>query len=353
MVTRRHLTEGIIAALLGTVAIAAIATCVITYLPGKATNPYIPVVNAIGVSPAAYDTGTESTPATRITFIPVLSWHQMDNGCAATAQRCTTPGFSSDNVTQKQFYDQLSWLYSHGYRTITDAQYTQWATGQQVLLPAKPVLLTVDDGIANFYAGATPVLQHFGFTMVSMIVSGFAQGAQDGVRQYKGWDATWTQLSSLPAGTWEFAFHAGPEGHVTAAGSDCPYFYPCQRPGEPAAAYEARVTGDIRAGVAAERAHLGDRVNTQMWAVPFNDLAQASDVPHSGSVSASWLNDFATREFAVVFVDGRVSRANQHYRYEVRGTDTLASFAGQVTRPNVYTRYPSPATASAPAGGLS
>jgi hypothetical protein len=189
--------------------------------------------------------------------------------------------------------------------------------------------------------------------MLSMVVSGFAQGAQDGVRQYKGWDATWTQLASLPSDTWEFAFHAGPSGHVLTPGTDCQYFYPCQRPGESAAAYQARIAADVSAGVAAERAHLESRFNAQLWAVPFNDLAQAADQPQSGTAPATWLNDFAAQRFAVVFVDGYTSRANQHYRYEVHGTDSLAYFSKQVERPNVYTRDASAATAAAPAGGQS
>jgi hypothetical protein len=54
-----------------------------------------------------------------------------------------------------------------------------------------------------------------------------------------------------------------------------------------------------------------------------------------------------------VFVDGLTSRANQHYRYEVHGTDSLSYFAEQVQRTDVYTRYPSVATGTAPAGGQS
>jgi hypothetical protein len=214
------------------------------------------------------------------------------------------------------------------------------------------VLLTVDDGIANFYAGATPVLRHFGFTMVSMVVSGFAQGAQDKAQKYQGWDATWTQLRNLPDDVWEFAFHAGSDGHVTADAS-CPYFYSCQRPGESAAAYQARVEADINAGLAAEKRELGDRVNSQTWAVPFNDLAQDGTQPQSGAEPARWLQGYADRKFAVVFVDGQTSRDDQHYRYEVHGTDNVAFFAGQVRRSDIYTKYPSPATGTARAGGQS
>ena len=229
MVKRRRLTEALAGVVLGGVAVVAIATGAQGFTP-QDKSPYIPAVNAIDVPATSYAPGADTKPARKIGSIPVISWHQMDNGCVPTAALCASPEYAGTNVTQRQFYDEISWLYTHGYRTITAGQYVAWATGQDLLLPAKPVLLTVDDGIANFYAGATPVLRHFGYTMVSMVVSGFAQGAQDKVRQYVGWDASWTQLRNLPSDVWEFAFHAGPEGHSTDDAT-CAYFYPCQRPG--------------------------------------------------------------------------------------------------------------------------
>jgi hypothetical protein len=352
MVRTRRLTEGFAAVALGAVAVGAIITGAKGFTPQGDNHPYIPTVNAIGVPSSSYAAGQDTTSARKIGSIPVISWHQMDNGCRPAAALCADPEFAETNVTQRQFYDEINWLYAHGYRTVTAAQYVAWANGADVKLPAKPVLLTVDDGIANFYAGATPVLRHFGFTMVSMVVSGFAQGAQDRERQYEGWDATWTQLRSLPSDVWEFAFHAGPEGHVTQRG-DCPYFYTCQRSGESDAAYQARVTADINAGIAAEQRELGDRVNTQMWAVPYNDLAQDNTEPQSGTDPAQWLQDYAEQKFAVVFVDGQTTRNNQHYRYEVHGTDSLAFFAEQIERTDIYTKYPSPATRLARAGGES
>jgi hypothetical protein len=54
-----------------------------------------------------------------------------------------------------------------------------------------------------------------------------------------------------------------------------------------------------------------------------------------------------------VFVDGQTSRANQHYRYEVHGTDTLAFFASQLENLGVFTRNPGQATAAVRPGGRS
>jgi len=348
---RPTVVETVLGIALGAVAIVAILATAIGYVPHTQKYPYIPAVNAIGVSAERLAPGEATTPGSRIPSIQVLSWHQIDNGCQPTSLQCSSPEYSETNVTQLQFYNELSWLYSHGYRTITTAQYVKWATSQDVMLPAKPVLLTVDDGIANFYGPATPILEHFGYTMVSFVVSGYAQGAQDGVPENEGWDATWTQLQNLPPGTWEFAFHAGPHGHEILANDSCPYFYVCPKHGK-FAAFKASVKADINAGIAAEQQQLGSRVNTQMWAVPFNDLAQPSGGPHSGGAkTGKWLQAYAAKKFAVVFVDGQVSQANQHYRYEVHGADTLAFFAQQVQESSYYTSDPSPATANARAGG--
>jgi peptidoglycan/xylan/chitin deacetylase (PgdA/CDA1 family) len=362
---RRHrLAEAVTGILLGAIAIAAIISCTATYVPHKQEYPFIPTVNAIGVPETVRTPAADTTSASLITSIPVLSYHQMDNGCHATASQCSTPVYSQDSVTQRQFFDELSWLHSHGYQTVTADEYVRWATGQPVLLPAKPVLLTVDDGIANFYGPATPVLKHFGYTMVSMIVSGYAEGAQEGKREFQGWDATWTQLRNLPSDIWEFAFHAGPHGHDISKAS-CPYFYSCQRPAESAAAYQARVIKDVNAGIVAEQQHLGSRVNTRMWAVPFNDLAQAgaqaaasqaadqaasqtASQTRAGDRPAAWLDKYAAQRFAVVFADGLAAQANQHYRYEIHGTDSVAYFASQVQRTDLYTRFSGQGTPGGP-----
>jgi hypothetical protein len=357
MVKRRYRTEAIIGIVLGLIAALAIWTQAKPLIPHKPSYPVIPAVNAIHVPTWDYPSSASAatTASLGTVSIPVLSYHQMDNGCAPTAATC----HAVDSVSQREFYTQMEWLHSHNYHTITAPEYVKWALGQKVTLPYRPVLLTVDDGIANFYGPATPVLEHFGYNAVSMIVSGFANRASDGVRgskgvDFAGWDATWTQLQNLNPAVWSFAFHAGWSGHLALAGNaNCPYFYPCQKAGETAPVYEARVSGDIERGIATEKHELGSRIDTQMWAVPFNDLAQSPNEPQSGAAPHKWLNQFATIHFKVVFVDGLTTTKNQHYRFEVHGTDSLNYFAHQVNRSPVFVRFPGRATAYAPAGGQS
>jgi hypothetical protein len=262
--------------------------------------------------------------------IPVLAYHQLDNGCAATALMCNRTGSGVEILSERQFYGQMSYLHSQGYHTITDTQYVLWATHKAVALPAKPILLTVDDGINNFYAPGTAVLRHFGYNMVSMVVSGFASGAQQGVRPYGGWDASWTQLRALNPAIWGFAFHAGARGHLLFTGA-CPYFYPCQSASESAAAYQARVSADVLAGMTLLKQEI-PAADTQIWTVPWNDLAQTSNQPQSGAEPKLWLQGFAQSHFPVIFVDAFVSNSRgEHYRFEIHGTDSMAYFIHELT----------------------
>jgi hypothetical protein len=262
--------------------------------------------------------------------ITVLAYHQLDNGCAATALMCNRSGAGREILSERQFYEQMSYLHSHGYHTITDVQYDRWATHKPVALPAKPVLLTVDDGIDNFFAPATAVLRHFGYNMVSMVVTGFAAGSQNGVRPYAHWDASWTQLRALDPAIWGIAFHAGAQGHLLFPRA-CPVFYPCQLAGESSAAYQARVSADIINGKALLKREIPS-ADTQMWAVPWNDLAQAGNRPQAGADPRAWLKTFVQAQFPVIFVDAFVSHPNgEHYRFEVHGNQTLAYFIHELT----------------------
>ncbi len=263
--------------------------------------------------------------------IPVLAYHQLDNGCAATALMCGRSGAGAEVLSEHQFYDQMSYLHSQGYSSITDSQYVRWATHQPVALPAKPILLTVDDGIDKFYAPGTAVLRHFGYNMVAMVVTGFAAGSQAGVRPYAGWDASWAQLRALDPAIWGIAFHAGAKGHLISNRA-CPYFYPCQLAGESAAAYQARVSADVINGRALLKQEIPS-ADTRIWTVPWNDLAQTPNQPQSGADPKIWLRKFAHRQFPVIFVDAFVSGASgEHYRYEVHGDQTLAYFIHELTR---------------------
>jgi hypothetical protein len=327
-----HLIEAMAGIALGAVALAAVWFGAKPIVFG--TTPFVHATATAEAPTAAYGASYPASAAALVSSkrpsqIPVLTYHQLNNGCSATAAMCNRTGAGDEILTTAQFYAELKSLHEQGYHSITASAYSRWAAHEPVLLPSKPILLTVDDGIDNFFEAATPVLRHFGYTMVAMIVSGFATGAENGQQPYAGFDASWTELRQLDPSIWSFAFHAGPQGHLDFTSQACTYFYPCQRSGETDAAYQARVRADVNTGVSQLQSELPG-ADTQMWAVPFNDLAQAKDEQQSGTDPSTWLPGYAQQEFAVVFVDGLRPSANEHYRYEVHGTDSLRNFTTQL-----------------------
>lgn len=268
-----------------------------------------------------------------VTSIPVLAWHQVDAGCPPSAAECDAKG-NDETVSRAQFTAELSWLKSQGYQSVTAGQYAAWAAGRKVALPAKPVLLTFDDGTVNSYTDTTAVLKDLGFNAVTFIVSQFADGATAGQSPYAGWDMTWAQLRALPPEVWSFAFHAGSHGHSVTfpQNKGCTYYYPCQLPAETGAAYQARVSGEITAGRLALRRELGSRLDSAMWAVPWNDIAQQGNLPVSGRDPARWLAAWAASQFQMIFIQDPAHNGylHQRYRLEIHGTWTQAAFEANV-----------------------
>jgi len=97
--------------------------------------------------------------------VPILEYHYIR---VDTHDRL---GFNL-SVTPSNFVAQMTWLANHGYHPINFADLRAYFLGRAPL-PARPVVLTFDDGYLDFYTTAFPVLQALGFKAVSYIVSGF------------------------------------------------------------------------------------------------------------------------------------------------------------------------------------
>lgn len=304
--------------------------------------------SASASTPAAEMPANELAYRHPVTDVPVLAWHQVIAGvadstatdiiwnfnkdCKPTAAVCDAPG-NPETVSLAQFTAELAALKRAGYQSITASQYLSWTEGKNPALPAKPILLTFDDGTVNSYYGVTQVLERYGYNAVTFIVSQFANGATAGQQPYVGWDMTWDQLRALPASVWSFAFHAGAHGHniTFPQNTECEYYYPCQLPSETAAQYEARVSGEITQGRADEESELGTRIDANLWAVPWNDLAQQANLPREGAAQA-WLAGWAATQFQLIFIQDPARNGVEHerYRLEVQGTWSLSEFKSQL-----------------------
>lgn len=99
-------------------------------------------------------------------FIPILMYHYI-----------TDPAFDHpDNslyVSAQAFDSQLNWLTNHGYQSVTLDDALTMLTSRKILNPKKPVVLTFDDGYADAYTEAFPILQKYHQAGVFYIVTDF------------------------------------------------------------------------------------------------------------------------------------------------------------------------------------
>ena len=116
-------------------------------------------------------------------------------------------------VRAADFEDQLSWLHRHGYRSVTLADYM----AQAVETGARIVLITFDDGYADNYTVALPVLDRYGFVATIFLVSDYVNtdrvfswdvpkiATQDDSALYRV--LTWEQVHEMAAYGIEFGSH--------------------------------------------------------------------------------------------------------------------------------------------------
>ena len=90
--------------------------------------------------------------------LPVLLYHQVgsDHG-----------EYSS---TSEQFLSHMRYLSEHGYRTLTSTEYETYAMGEGPP-PVKAALITFDDGFANTFTNAFPILERFGMHAVVFVIT--------------------------------------------------------------------------------------------------------------------------------------------------------------------------------------
>ncbi|MHB8381202.1 MAG: polysaccharide deacetylase family protein, partial [Candidatus Binataceae bacterium] len=75
----------------------------------------------------------------------------------------------------RKFEVQIRWLARHGYQSIRARDLLCWQRGGTAL-PARPVLLTFDDGFEDLAEHALPVLRRYGFTATVFVITGLSGG---------------------------------------------------------------------------------------------------------------------------------------------------------------------------------
>jgi peptidoglycan/xylan/chitin deacetylase (PgdA/CDA1 family) len=215
--------------------------------------------------------------------IPVLVWHGIG------------PARDGYTVSQRAFARQLALLRSLGFESISTAQYAAWRARTPVALPAKPVLLTFDDGRLDSYRGADLVLAREHMRAAMFVITGRIRSSDPAY-------LTWAELHAMArSGRWDVEPHAA-DGHTLVPTDDhggrAP-FYAARRftrsgGQETLAGWEARTTTDV---LAARGDLLAQGMTPHVFALPYGDYGLQGadpDVPRL-------LSELLTRQFGTFF----------------------------------------------------
>jgi peptidoglycan/xylan/chitin deacetylase (PgdA/CDA1 family) len=134
----------------------------------KSAPPLTDLPDDAVAPPAAPQTVTVQVPAGPHLVVPILYYHYIRN-IEPTAQNLLSFQLS---ISPALFAQQMALLHVEGAHPITLATLMDALAGKGGL-PPRPVVLTFDDGYADFATAVQPVMARYGFVATDFVVSGF------------------------------------------------------------------------------------------------------------------------------------------------------------------------------------
>ncbi len=102
--------------------------------------------------------------------VPILMYHRVD------VVRPTLPAITRRlTVDPRDFEAQMRWLQGHGYHTITQLQLFD-ALEHGAPLPARPIVITFDDGYRDVLGKASPILARLHMRATAYVITGRISG---------------------------------------------------------------------------------------------------------------------------------------------------------------------------------
>lgn len=135
--------------------------------------------------------------------VPILLYHGVSN--------CTDGPLCASTVRPAMFAEHMAYLCARNYTVVTVSQLAGWIAAGGAGLPARPVVLTFDDGYADFYTDALPVLARHGLAATLYIPTRWVAGTSQWLRrdgQRPRPLLTWPQLAEIAAAGIECGAHS-------------------------------------------------------------------------------------------------------------------------------------------------
>ena len=176
-----------------------------------------------------------------VQVVPILCYHRFADKCDSNL--C---------ISADSFASQLEYLKQNGYHAISLAQLNEFLEYREAI-PAKSVVITIDDGYRSLYEIAYPLLKKYQFTATLFVYTDFVQATSMAM--------TWDQVREMKAAGFEIGSHSITHADLTLRKED-----------ETEQAFVARVTREL-----VESKKIIDRElnqNTVFFAYPYGSHDQ-------------------------------------------------------------------------------
>jgi len=142
-------------------ALCLVAFAVPVYLFIRTDTPQVPPqlpVPSVALSVTLGDIRLTQIPSYK-NAVPVLVYHDISERSGRYA------------VSPRVFAEQMAALKTEGFHAISAAEVVAFLDGHGSL-PARPFLLTFDDGLGSAWRAADPILARYGFRAISFVITG-------------------------------------------------------------------------------------------------------------------------------------------------------------------------------------
>jgi peptidoglycan/xylan/chitin deacetylase (PgdA/CDA1 family) len=132
--------------------------------------------------------------------IPVLMYHEIATATETASRLAVSPD---------AFAAQLRYLRDHGFTTLTAGAVAAALAGGGHWPPARSIVLTFDDGFADFHREALPVLLECGFTATLFATTGWVEDAGPlPAGRRPGNMLSWSQIAEAASAGIEIGAHS-------------------------------------------------------------------------------------------------------------------------------------------------
>ncbi|MCI1248838.1 MAG: polysaccharide deacetylase family protein [Megasphaera sp.] len=121
-----------------------------------------------------------------LTGVPVLNYHQVNN----KFHTCLT-------MKPDSFEEQMKYLHDNDYHAITQSEFNAYMSGESDL-PDRPIMITFDDGYADNYEYAYPIMKKYNMCGTIFLIMN--------LMDTKGY-LTWNQVEIMGKDGMEFGSH--------------------------------------------------------------------------------------------------------------------------------------------------